>query len=144
MDDQNIINPIIIDIQNLSEGIINSNIEEPLYESTNPNNRNMYNNFIYKFSRFLEPFIIACKNLTSVINDKISKDGLLGLYKSLNTNEKMGFNEYYSKGYRTCYDLFNIIYKEVESGNEIKSVINTNEYLIENKISSFNILRTTF
>jgi len=83
MDDQNIINPIINNIQNLSEGIINSNIEEPLYESTNPNNRNMYNNFIYKFSRFLEPFIIACKN-NPAVQEQFENNYLKNLISDLN------------------------------------------------------------
>lgn len=68
-------------------------------------------------------FINSCKNLTSLINDTISERGLLDLYSKMNKNDKILFKTYYENGYVICKELFNEIYEEVKSGNEIRSVI---------------------
>lgn len=68
-------------------------------------------------------FINASKNLTSIISKSISENGLLDLYKSLNKPDKYIFDTNYNKSYFFCKELFNEIYNEVESGNEIRSVI---------------------
>jgi ketol-acid reductoisomerase len=69
-------------------------------------------------------FIMSCKNLTSLINAKISKKGLLGVFDSLSYGGKLLFTDQYEKSYGIFRELFEEIYEEVESGNEIRSVIN--------------------
>tara|TARA_Y200000002_G_C22655259_1_gene653197 strand:- start:223 stop:1731 length:1509 start_codon:yes stop_codon:yes gene_type:complete len=68
-------------------------------------------------------FIMSCKNLTSLINNKISKKGLLSVYNSLSYGGKMLFTDQYEKSYGIFRDIFQEIYAEVENGNEIRSVI---------------------
>jgi len=76
-----------------------------------------------KFNAKDKAFIMASKNLTTLISDRISQKGLLGLYNSLSYGDKLIFRDNYEKSYVICKELFNEIYEEVESGNEIRSVI---------------------
>ena len=48
---------------------------------------------------------MSCKNLTSLINNKISNKGLLGLYKSLSFGDKLIFEDNYKKSYKICKKL---------------------------------------
>jgi ketol-acid reductoisomerase len=89
----------------------------------------LFRDFIIKLTHPEKAFVMSVKNLTSVINEKISKDGLLQLYIDLNECDKQEFRTYYSKSYNICKELFTEIYDEVNYGNEIRSVIlNGNRY----------------
>ena len=83
----------------------------------------LFKEFILKLTHPEKAFVMSVKNLTSVINEKISKYGLLQLYLDLNECDKREFRSYYSKSYYICKDLFTEIYDEVNYGNEIRSVI---------------------
>ena len=86
----------------------------------------LYKELIKKHTKD-KAFIMSCKNLTGLINDKISKKGLLGLYNSLSYGGKLLFNQQYEESYGICREVFEEIYKEVENGNEIRSVISHGE-----------------
>ena len=61
--------------------------------------------------------------LVGGLSQNISKNGLLSVYIGMNDQDKQIFEEYYSKGYTISKPLFEEIYDEVESGNEIRSVL---------------------
>ena len=61
--------------------------------------------------------------LVGNLSKNISKNGLLSVYLGLDDFNKKKFGEYYTKGYNISKPLFEEIYDEVESGNEIRSVI---------------------
>jgi ketol-acid reductoisomerase len=61
--------------------------------------------------------------LVGDLSQNISKNGLLSVYIGMNDEDKQIFEEYYSKGYTISKPLFEEIYDEVSSGNEIRSVI---------------------
>ena len=82
----------------------------------------LYKMFNQKFTKE-EAYILACRNLTNNINEKISKKGLFNVYKNMSYGDKMIFNEYYNIGYDNCKELFREIYEEVKNGNEIRDVI---------------------
>lgn len=71
----------------------------------------------------LDSYYYSVVSLTGIINDTISTDGLLSLYNDLPDNDKVIFKENYSKSYQISKVLFEEIYEEVKSGNEIRSVI---------------------
>ena len=65
--------------------------------------------------------------LVDELSKEISSNGLKSLYLNMNNEDKYLFNTYYSKSYSICKNLFEEIYDEVESGNEIRSVnLNSN------------------
>lgn len=65
----------------------------------------------------------SCDHLTSNLSKKISNDGLLKVFLDMNLEDKIEFKKNYVKSYCIAKDLFEEIYNEVESGNEIRSVV---------------------
>jgi ketol-acid reductoisomerase len=57
------------------------------------------------------------------LSDEIYKNGFLKIYASFNDFEKKIFDLNYSKSYNIARVLYEEIYDEVESGNEIRSVL---------------------
>ena len=82
------------------------------------------------FQRFCEQgmsqedaFRHSAESVTGPISKVISKDGLSGLYQRLGEHERPIFAAAYAAAYPVGLELTHEIYDEVESGNEIRSVI---------------------
>ena len=65
--------------------------------------------------------------LVNDLSKEISNNGFLKLYNKMNKKDQEYFNTYYSKSYAISKLLYEEIYDEVSSGNEIRSVnLNSN------------------
>jgi ketol-acid reductoisomerase len=71
-----------------------------------------------------DAFLDSAKSITAAISKKISQSGLLGLYQGLNDADRETFERAYCASYGPAADLLYEIYDEVETGNEIRSVVN--------------------
>jgi ketol-acid reductoisomerase len=71
-----------------------------------------------------DAFLDSAKSITAAISKKISQSGLLGLYQGLNDADRETFEKAYCASYGPAADLLYEIYDEVETGNEIRSVVN--------------------
>jgi len=87
----------------------------------------------YLFDHFNELYTnnysynISVNYIVDELSKEISLNGLKSLYNNLCSNDKDIFENYYSKSYHICNMLFEEIYDEVKSGNEIRSVnLNSN------------------
>ena len=65
--------------------------------------------------------------LTKKIPDKIKEKGILSLYEDFSPSFKTIFENNYEKSYYLARHLINEIYDEVESGNELNSIIINSE-----------------
>jgi ketol-acid reductoisomerase len=65
----------------------------------------------------------STESVTGPISKIISKDGLDGLYRRLDRDERAVFAQAYSAAYPVGFELTHEIYDEVLSGNEINSVV---------------------
>ena len=72
---------------------------------------------------FYDSYNRSVTYLVDNLSSNISKNGLLSVYFGFNDYDRTVFSEFYSKGYNISKPLFEEIYDEVESGNEIRSVI---------------------
>jgi ketol-acid reductoisomerase len=84
--------------------------------------------YLYRYFRNknyydLDAYFESVMSLTGTINETISSQGLLKLYEGLPKEDKNIFEENYKKSYLISQPLFEEIYREVNSGNEIRSVI---------------------
>lgn len=83
-----------------------------------------------------EAYCKSVKNITNIISQMISQNGLLTVYNYLSENDKLIFEKIYSNAYPVYKELLQEIYDEVKSGNEIRSVImrssRIEEYPIKN------------
>lgn len=70
-----------------------------------------------------DAFLDSAKSITAAISKKISQGGLLGVYQSLNEADREVFEKAYCASYGPAADLLYEIYDEVETGNEIRSVV---------------------
>lgn len=70
-----------------------------------------------------EAFIRACESITGPISQTISKRGILAVYEDLKEEDRRIFAEAYAASYMPAFDILIECYEDVESGNEIKSVI---------------------
>lgn len=70
-----------------------------------------------------EAFVHACESLTGPISKTISRRGLLGVYEGLSEVERADFDRAYAATYAATKPLMVEIYDEVESGNELRSVV---------------------
>jgi ketol-acid reductoisomerase len=68
-------------------------------------------------------FINACETITGPISKKISKKGIRAVYDELSEDEKKVFAKAYCASYLPAYDILIECYEDVESGNEIRSVL---------------------
>ena len=68
-------------------------------------------------------FLNSVGSLTGPISDSISQKGLLKVYEDMSPRDKSVFVKYYIKSYDISKEIFNEIYREVENGNEIRSVL---------------------
>ncbi len=67
-------------------------------------------------------FIDSVENVTGPLSHKISRDGILAVYKQLGPEDQKIFAKIYSHAYRPAFEILLEIYDEVSSGNEIRSV----------------------
>lgn len=70
-----------------------------------------------------EAFVHACESITGPISKTISRKGLLAVYESLSDTERADFERAYAATYQAARPLLVEIYDEVESGNELRSVV---------------------
>ena len=70
-----------------------------------------------------DAFLDSAKSITGAISKQISAAGLLGVYEALDEGGRQLFKKAYCACYRSAADLLTEIYEEVESGNEIRSVV---------------------
>lgn len=70
-----------------------------------------------------EGFVHACESITGPIARTISHEGLLAVYERLSVPERVDFERAYSAAYATSKPLMVEIYSEVESGNELRSIV---------------------
>lgn len=75
-------------------------------------------------------FLSSAGSLTGPISDYISEKGLLKLYENMSPGDKSVFVKYYLKSYDISKQIFHEIYREVESGNEIRSVLINSDHNI--------------
>ena len=74
-----------------------------------------------------EAFVHSTESLTGPISRTLSKKGMLGVYESLSEADKKVFRRAYGAAYAPNYAVHYEVYKEVASGNEIRSVILSDE-----------------
>ena len=70
-----------------------------------------------------DAFLDSAKSITGAISKAISARGLLGVYQTLDEGGRQRFKEAYCACYGPAADVLTEIYDEVESGNEIRSVV---------------------
>ncbi len=84
----------------------------------------LYYIFCLKGASKKAAYRLSVKNITGPISHTISKNGIIGVYNSLNSGtDKVIFHEMYKAAYTPSLALLSEIYDEVENGNEIRSVI---------------------
>jgi len=74
-----------------------------------------------------DAFTNSVESVTGPISKKISKEGIMAVYESLNEKDQETFRLAYSAAYHPAFEILMEIYFEVASGNEIRSVIAANE-----------------
>lgn len=83
-----------------------------------------------------EAFCQSVESLTGPISRKISRQGIIGLYNSLNYFDQNEFMAAYSTAYKASLPVLIEIYDEVSSGNEVRSVILAGERLKSTSMST--------
>ena len=83
-------------------------------------------------------FKYSVGTITGPINDSISKYGLYNIYDNMSLHDKGFFEISYIKSYEICREIFEEIYREVESGNEINSVKINDNKINNNKMSNIS------
>lgn len=82
----------------------------------------------YKKKNFTIAYQKSCLNITNILNPLISTHGLIGVYENILNMDREKFIINFIKSYNISKILFEEIYDEVKSGNEIRSVeINGNK-----------------
>lgn len=73
-----------------------------------------------------QAYFNSVESITGPISQQISKGGILAVYQLMNEPEQKLFKLAYSAAYHPLFEILMEIYGEVESGNEIRSVIAAN------------------
>ncbi|MDH7483381.1 MAG: ketol-acid reductoisomerase [Spirochaetales bacterium] len=84
--------------------------------------------FLYRYyqARGMSPeeaFLHSAESLTGPISKTISHHGIMGVYESLSEEDKAEFRRAYGAAYMPLFEIHYENYHEVESGNEIRSVL---------------------
>ena len=74
-------------------------------------------------------FVASAENLTGIISDTMSRGGILPVYKGISINQKRIFETIYAHAYKAATPLLREIYDEVNSGREIRSVVDAGNRL---------------
>jgi ketol-acid reductoisomerase len=91
----------------------------------------LYRRYIAQGYSEQEAFVHACESITGPISRTISHKGILAVYEGLSAPERVEFDRAYSATYTVTKPLMVEIYDEVESGNELRSVILAGKRLAE-------------
>jgi ketol-acid reductoisomerase len=91
----------------------------------------LYRRYVAEGFSEQEAFVHACESLTGPISKTISRQGLLGVYNGLSEAERADFERAYAATYAATKPLMVEIYDEVESGNELRSVVLAGQRLSE-------------
>ncbi len=83
----------------------------------------LYRRYVEEGFSDAEAFDHACESVTGPIAHTISREGLLGVYDRLHGDERQEFDRAYAATYQAVKGLMVEIYEEVQSGNEIRSVV---------------------
>lgn len=70
-----------------------------------------------------QAYLDAVESITGPISETISHRGIRAVYDELDDAGKEEFRTAYSAAYQPCFEILYEIYQEVQSGNEIRSVI---------------------
>jgi ketol-acid reductoisomerase len=70
-----------------------------------------------------EAFINSVESITGPLSRQISHEGILAVYQSLSPEDQLKFARMYTLAYPIFYGLILEIYEDVESGNEVRSVV---------------------
>jgi ketol-acid reductoisomerase len=74
-----------------------------------------------------EAFINSVESVTGPISRVISREGILATYNLLDEADKETFRRAYTAAYNPAMEILMEIYDEVESGNELRSVVMANK-----------------
>lgn len=91
----------------------------------------LYRRFIAEGYSEHEAFVHACESITGPIAHTISHRGIIAVYEGLSGAERVDFERAYAASYQAAKPLMIEIYDEVESGNELRSVILAGKRLSE-------------
>jgi ketol-acid reductoisomerase len=83
----------------------------------------LYRRYVSQGYAEQEAFAHACESITGPIAGTISHHGLQAVYEGLSPEERAEFERAYAAAYTVTKPLMVEIYDEVESGNELRSVI---------------------
>lgn len=89
----------------------------------------LYDHFITLGMSQEDAFNASAENITGPLSRLISREGIIGVYNSLDEKGREIFAEIYSAAYNPFMELLREIYDEVGSGIEIKSVVMAGERL---------------
>ena len=83
----------------------------------------LYRRFSFQGMSEEDAFLHSCESITGPISKIISRDGILAVYESLDDAGKAEFKTAYCAAYHPAAEVLLEIYDEVQSGNEIRSVV---------------------
>jgi len=83
----------------------------------------LYRRFLFSGETPEQAYIRTVESVTGPISSTISRKGLLGVYNSFAGKDKEAFEEAYSASYTPMAEILREIYDEIETGNELRSVI---------------------
>ena len=83
----------------------------------------LFRHYLENGSSEEEAFILSAESITGPISKTISKDGIIGVYNSLDDTGKTEFKAAYCASYGPSFDILMEIYDDVANGNEIRSVV---------------------
>mmetsp|Transcript_22092 Transcript_22092/g.36585 ORF Transcript_22092/g.36585 Transcript_22092/m.36585 type:complete len:598 (-) Transcript_22092:199-1992(-) len=83
----------------------------------------LYRRFVAQGQTPEEAFVNSTETITGPISKTISYKGMLAVYESLDDAGKKEFARAYNASYKPAKDILQEIYDEVQSGNEIRTVV---------------------
>lgn len=83
----------------------------------------LYRHYVQEGSTPEQAFIDSVESVTGPISRTISRDGIKAVYEQLDEPGRKTFRAAYSATYRPALALLAEMYEEVQSGNEIRSVV---------------------
>jgi ketol-acid reductoisomerase len=83
----------------------------------------LYHRYMEEGASAQDAFNRACESLTGPIRQTISRHGLIGVDEHLDADGRRDFRRAYDSTYSTFKSVMAEIYDEVQSGNEVRSVV---------------------
>jgi ketol-acid reductoisomerase len=83
----------------------------------------LYRRYVEQGADPISAFERSCESITGPIARTISHDGIDGLYRMFEGEQKAEFDKGYAAAYAPALEILAEIYDEVASGNEIRSVV---------------------